>query len=171
MQVWSFGLERFPWRRKGQPIPVFLPGKSHGQRSLVGCSPRGCRVRCDLARTRSSWRFWLFYHPDLCTAIKYNFWTQARSHTLLPVIFRPKFAAPRLLIFWYIPHSISSCFSLKCPSPPKWKLKTYQITLVILLQFKSWFQTCCLWRVLKDRKFMTETITCVSAVTCSFSRF
>ena len=30
-----------PWRRKWQPIPVFLLGKSHGQRSLVGCSPWG----------------------------------------------------------------------------------------------------------------------------------
>ena len=30
-----------PWRREWQPTPVFLPGKSHGQRSLVGCSPRG----------------------------------------------------------------------------------------------------------------------------------
>ena len=29
------------WRRKGQPIPVFLPGACHGQRSLVGCSPWG----------------------------------------------------------------------------------------------------------------------------------
>ena len=27
------------WRRKGQPIPVFLLGKSHGQRSLAGCGP------------------------------------------------------------------------------------------------------------------------------------
>ena len=26
-------------RRQWQPTPVFLPGKSHGQRSLVGCSP------------------------------------------------------------------------------------------------------------------------------------
>ena len=26
-------------RRQGQPTPVLLPGKSHGQRSLVGCSP------------------------------------------------------------------------------------------------------------------------------------
>ena len=25
----------------GTPTPVLLPGKSHGQRSLVGCSPRG----------------------------------------------------------------------------------------------------------------------------------
>ena len=27
------------WRRKWQPTPVFLPGESHGRRSLVGCSP------------------------------------------------------------------------------------------------------------------------------------
>ena len=30
------------WRRQWQPTPVLLPGKSHGQRSLVGCSPWGC---------------------------------------------------------------------------------------------------------------------------------
>ena len=29
------------WRRKWQPTPVYLPGESHGQRSLVGCSPWG----------------------------------------------------------------------------------------------------------------------------------
>ena len=28
-------------RRQWHPTPVHLPGKSHGQRSLVGCSPRG----------------------------------------------------------------------------------------------------------------------------------
>ena len=31
------GSGRFPWRRKWQPTPVFLPGESHGQRSLAGC--------------------------------------------------------------------------------------------------------------------------------------
>ena len=35
------------WRRKQQPTPVFLPGKSHGQRSLVRYSPRGHKVRHD----------------------------------------------------------------------------------------------------------------------------
>jgi len=30
---------KIPWRRAQQPIPVLLPGKSHGQRSLVGYSP------------------------------------------------------------------------------------------------------------------------------------
>ena len=37
------GSGRSPWRRKWQPTPVFLPGESHGQRSLVGYSPRGCK--------------------------------------------------------------------------------------------------------------------------------
>ena len=30
-----------PWRRAWQPTPVFLPGESHGQRSLVGYSSLG----------------------------------------------------------------------------------------------------------------------------------
>ena len=29
------------WRRKWQPTPVFLPGESHGERSLVGYNPWG----------------------------------------------------------------------------------------------------------------------------------
>ena len=29
------------WRRQWQPTAVFLPGKSHGQRGLVGYSPKG----------------------------------------------------------------------------------------------------------------------------------
>ena len=30
---------KIPWRREWHPTPVFLPGESHGQRSLVGYSP------------------------------------------------------------------------------------------------------------------------------------
>ena len=32
-------VSKIPWRRAWQPTPVFLPGKSHGQRSLAGRSP------------------------------------------------------------------------------------------------------------------------------------
>ena len=32
---------KIPWRRKWQHTPVFLPGKSYGQRSLLGYSPQG----------------------------------------------------------------------------------------------------------------------------------
>ena len=35
------GVERSSWTRKWQPTPVFLPGKFHRQRSLVGYSPWG----------------------------------------------------------------------------------------------------------------------------------
>ena len=40
------GLEpwvEIPWRRAWQPTPVFLPGESHGQGSLAGCSSWGCK--------------------------------------------------------------------------------------------------------------------------------
>ena len=37
------GSGRFPWRREWQPTPVFLPGEFHGQRSLAGYSPWGCK--------------------------------------------------------------------------------------------------------------------------------
>ena len=40
MWVQSLGQED-PWRRKEQPIPVFLHGKPHGQRSLVGDTVHG----------------------------------------------------------------------------------------------------------------------------------
>ena len=34
-------VRKIPWRREWQPTPVFLPGKCHRQRSLVGYSPCG----------------------------------------------------------------------------------------------------------------------------------
>ena len=46
---------RISWRRKWLPTPVFLPGKSHGQRSLPGYSPWGHkRVGHDWATTKST---------------------------------------------------------------------------------------------------------------------
>ena len=36
-------LGRSPWRRKWQPTPVFLPGKSDGQKNLMGYCPWVCK--------------------------------------------------------------------------------------------------------------------------------
>ena len=36
-------VRKISWSRKWQPTPVFLSGKFHGQRSLAGYSPRGCK--------------------------------------------------------------------------------------------------------------------------------
>ena len=42
---WLMSINRYMyfaiWRRQWHPTPVLLPGKSHGWRSLVGCSPWG----------------------------------------------------------------------------------------------------------------------------------
>ena len=47
MDAWA---EKIPWRRKWQPTPVLLSVESHGERSLVGYSPWGCKtVRNNLA--------------------------------------------------------------------------------------------------------------------------
>ena len=44
---------KIPWRGKWQPAPVFLPGKSHGQRGLAGYSPRGCKESDTLCKFRA----------------------------------------------------------------------------------------------------------------------
>ena len=46
-------VRNIPWRGKWLPTPVFLPGKSHGQSSLMGCSSWGCRVRHNWAHTHT----------------------------------------------------------------------------------------------------------------------
>ena len=45
------------WRRQWHPTPVLLPGKSHGQRSLVGCRPWGSK--------ESDTTEWLHFHFSL----------------------------------------------------------------------------------------------------------
>jgi len=41
MSRFDLWVEKIPWRRAWQPIPVFLPGEFHRQRSMVGYSPEG----------------------------------------------------------------------------------------------------------------------------------
>ena len=36
-------IRKMPWRMEWQPTPLFLPGEFHGQRSLVGYNPWGCK--------------------------------------------------------------------------------------------------------------------------------
>ena len=46
---------KIPWRRAWQPTPVFLPGESHGQRSLVGYSPCGHKEAVTKSWTQLKW--------------------------------------------------------------------------------------------------------------------
>ena len=48
---------KIPWRRKWEPTSVCLPGKSHGERKLVGCSSWGRKkVEHDLATNNNVYK-------------------------------------------------------------------------------------------------------------------
>ena len=69
---------KIPWRRKRQLTPAFLPGKSHGQRSLEGYSPWGQkRVGQDLVTKQLS------KGTDPCPHALDNSWRQAAGSPLL----------------------------------------------------------------------------------------
>ena len=57
-----------------QPTSVFLPGESHGQRSLVGYSPQGCKVRHDWSNLA-------------CTHARHLTWTTAGMSCLVSIPF------------------------------------------------------------------------------------
>ena len=52
-------VKKIPWRRKWQPSPVLLPGKSHGQRSLVGYSPWDCKESDTTERLHNGYEVYL----------------------------------------------------------------------------------------------------------------
>ena len=69
--TWSFYY--LLWRRKWQPTPVVLPGKSHGQRNLVGYSPWGHKES-----DTTEWLHFLF-----CYKPTWRPWEQGRLLDLL----------------------------------------------------------------------------------------
>ena len=70
------GLGRSPGGRKWQPTPVFLPGKSHEQRRLLGYSPWGCRIGHDwVIDTLSQTWVWELDHKECWAPKNWYFWT------------------------------------------------------------------------------------------------
>ena len=69
-------VRKSPWKRKGQLTPAFLPGESHGQRSLVGYSPWGGK--------ESDTTEWLSIHTHKETTQTHAFLTTRASLTTGP---------------------------------------------------------------------------------------
>ena len=64
------GSGRYPREANGKPTPVFLPEESHGRRSLVGYSPRGCK-ESDMTE-QLHFHFQTFSMPEiLCTLLHF----------------------------------------------------------------------------------------------------
>ena len=74
---------KIPWRRKWQPTPLFLPGESHGRRSLVGYCPQDSTeldktelIHFHLCFSREQWKN--LTTPSSC-------WTVCQVITILPL--------------------------------------------------------------------------------------
>ena len=65
---------KIPWRRKWQPSPVFLPGESHGQRSLGGYSPLESESQTHL----SNW-----VHTCACVDVHTHTHTHTHTHVYM----------------------------------------------------------------------------------------
>ena len=75
-------IRKIPWRRAWQPTPVFLPGESHGQRSLVGYSLQGCK---ESDTTEVTWHA----HSSVEGLTKHaNLRTNLTVHALLPYLLK-----------------------------------------------------------------------------------
>ena len=76
---WATSLSLFPfmhWRRKWQPTPVFLPGESQGQGSLVGCRLWG-RTGSDTTEVTAAAAAKL--NTSVHRKLRPNFWTYKNS--------------------------------------------------------------------------------------------
>ena len=67
-------VRKIPWRRKSQPIPVFLPGKFHGQKSPEDYSPWRCNELATAEQLHMHTALPFYYNastPPLCTHRKH----------------------------------------------------------------------------------------------------
>ena len=80
-------VRKIPWRRKWQPTLVFLPGESHGWRSLAGYSLQGHK--------ESDMTEWLHFHFSLSYQLSYIL----AYHTYIP-IYIPTNSARRFPLFY-----------------------------------------------------------------------
>ena len=121
---------KIPWRRAWQPTPVFLPGESHGQRSLVGYSPWGCK-QSDTTQWLNKYKTVAKNFPKTSSVDVFTHW---KSKPLWPVLFFPMDRSDQIMILFrnlylstfdlipvfsdalYCPEKISSSlFSLQTP--------------------------------------------------------
>ena len=68
---------KIPWRKKWQSTLIFLPGTSHGQRSLVGCSPKGPKSQTEATshtHTHTHTRVWWHPHQETSAFIPPRKW-------------------------------------------------------------------------------------------------
>ena len=138
-------VRKISWRRKWQPTPVLLPGKFHGQRSLAGYSPWGCkesdtteRLQCQCQGQETGlaqeWTLHLrvrFPPPLLLLNIfKFRGWSRPRQY-----LYCREHQPSKV---WHTPHQESS------EREAKWQCtKFFQASLSLSLQLWVWKVLLC----------------------------
>ena len=123
-------VRKIPWRKKWQPTPVFLPGKSHGQRSLMGCSPWGWN-RSDMTEwvknnfvRREVWRRDGSFTENICGSVSALSTVHPATGPLSwPWVIISK---KQLLPSWHPPPLLPRAAHLRWASPGVWRASKSQ---------------------------------------------
>ena len=149
-QVQSLG-GTIPWRREWPPNPVFLPGKAHGQKSLVCCYPWGHK---ELDTT------------EQLSTLSNTMGTVSTAGLPLPWIFAPEPltltvhglhvpATPEILVPSH--HSTASHSLEFCSSPSTWNF---------LSSFPSFIKFTPLWQLSPSGSSVTSPLPLTTSATC-----
>ena len=97
--------EMIPWRRKWQPTPLFLPGKSHGQRSLVGY------IVHRVAKSQTQMNDWACIEGLQIWWMQ--FWNKDERDLIQCVHDNLKSIGSMMMMFWNLDDTSSTCDFLK----------------------------------------------------------
>ena len=113
-------VRKIPWSGKWQPIPVFLPGKFHGQKSMVGYGPWGCK---ELDTTRHAHEFvFVVLYVSYVPVVLYVIYKLPCSSLLLTLFYcccrneHLSFFATSIVLKWWSLHSLRTFPSLQTES-------------------------------------------------------
>ena len=109
-------LRKIPWRRKWPPTPVFLPGKSHGQRNLVDY--------CPWSHKRAGHDLMTEFIENQGPAVIFKVWSPDQQHQ----------QPPGNLSRWHIPRP-----NPNLPNQNLWRLEPNNLCFNLVILTK-WFQ-------------------------------
>ena len=131
---------KISWRRKWQTTPVFLSGKSHGQRSLVGYSPWGCKES-----QLSNWAHWFISCNKCITVVQAVNRGNQGAGGMSALAFPPNFVFTlkqlikkhnKVFIFFLKNEFlVSVCWDQQIKCKHVW----FIISIVLLMKYNIWF--------------------------------
>ena len=86
-------VRKIPWRRKWQPTPVLLPGESHGQRSLAGYSPWGCKEQDTTEQSCVDITWWIISFCFPLFVLPPDYYV-CFSSSIFPIVLSPNIFIP-----------------------------------------------------------------------------